>query len=77
VPCGLTTAAECWRLWKERQLAAGSDADRRRAGLAVETHLARIAQHNRLENATDPTQRAAAERLRAWFGEDFLHAGMD
>src|ERR1700730_15796109 len=41
---GITTATECWRLWAERQVKAKSDIDRHRARLAVETHLARIAQ---------------------------------
>ena len=47
---GLTTARECWDLWAERLQKAGSDADRQRALLAVQTHLARVAKHRPLSN---------------------------
>jgi len=71
---GLITPRECWALWARRQLAAGNDADPARARLAVETHLARIEQHRRLDQIADPEQRGEAERVRAWFGQEFLNA---
>lgn len=74
---GLVTAVECWRLWEQRQLKAGSDAGWSRARLAVETHLARIAQHRPLAELDDPEERAEAERVRAWFREEFLGALLD
>ena len=74
---GLTTVSECWRLWRLRQEQTGSDDDRHRARLAVETHLARIAQHRPLESILDPAQREEAERVRNWFAEELLNALLD
>jgi len=74
---GLTTPAHCWRLWQERQQLAGSDIDPARARLAVQTHLARLALHRPLDKITDPAEQAAAERVRAWFGKEFLNALVD
>ena len=71
---GLTTPQECWELWRRRQQLANSDTDSARARLAVETHLARIAQHRPLREITDPTQRAQAEQVRRWFAQEFLDA---
>lgn len=70
----LTTASECWRLWRLRQEQTGSDDDPHRARLAVETHLARIAQHRPLESIAAPSQREEAERVRTWFTKEFLNA---
>jgi len=69
---GLATPQECWELWRRRQRLAGSDADSARARLAVETHLARIAQHRPLKEIADPAARAEAERVRRWFVQEFL-----
>lgn len=74
---GLATPRECWQLWTQRQQKAGSDADARRAHLAVETHLARISRHRPLEGIAEPDQRAEAEQVRSWFKEEFLHALLD
>jgi hypothetical protein len=71
---GLTTPQECWGLWRRRQRLAGSDTDSARARLAVETHLARIAQHRPLREIADPTKRAEAERVRRWFAREFVDA---
>ena len=71
---GLISPRECWTLWARRQQAAHSDADFERADLAIETHLARIAQHRRLDQITDRQQQQEAERVRSWFTEEFLHA---
>ncbi len=70
---GLTTPRECWTLWRRRQQATGSDTDSERARLAIETHLARIAQHRPLAQIDDPQQRAEAQQLRDWFAGEFLH----
>jgi len=70
---GLTTPHECWDLWRRRQRLASSDTESARARLAVETHLARIAQHRPLTQIKDPGQRAEAEQVRAWFVEEFLN----
>ena len=71
---GLLTPPDCWRLWQRRQQAAGSSADFARARLAVQTHLARIAQHRRLEQISDPDQRHQAEAVRIWYMGEFLDA---
>ncbi len=73
----LVTAEECWRLWRERQERAGSDASPYRARLAVETHLARIAQHRPLARIDEPEQHIAAANLRNWFTQEFLDALVD
>lgn len=70
---GLTTPQECWELRRRQQL-AGSDSDSARARLAVETHLARIAQHRPLGDITNPAKRAEAEQVRRWFVQEFLDA---
>ena len=74
---GVTTAEQCWSLWRRRQQLAGSDTDVARARLAVQTHLARIALHRPLNQIADPTERAAAAQVRTWFKEGFLNVLMD
>ncbi len=71
---GLISPRECWELWRRRQAATGSDANRDRARLAVETHLERIIQHRRAEQIDDLRQRTEAEQVRAWFAGEFLNA---
>jgi hypothetical protein len=71
---GLTAPAQCWLWWRRRQQMAGSDVDARRARLAIETHLSRIAQHRPLEQISDANERMAAERVRTWFAMEFLNA---
>jgi hypothetical protein len=71
---GLVTPADCWRLWRQRQMQGGSDADPHRARLAIDTHLQRIAQHRPLALIQDSTQQAEAARVRTWFAEVMLHA---
>jgi hypothetical protein len=73
---GLTTARECWQLWAERQQKVGSHADKQRALLAVQTHLARVARHRPLEMITEAAQRDEAARVRCWFAEAFLDAAL-
>jgi len=53
---------------------ADSDTESVRARLAIETHLARIAQHRPLARIADSQQRAEAKRVRSWFREEFLNA---
>lgn len=74
---GLATPADCWRLWRERQRRAEASTDGRRARLAVETHLARIVQHRRLDQISDPVERGIAERARKWYETELLDALMD
>jgi hypothetical protein len=74
---GLTTPVECWQWWKERQRRSDSDTDAARASLAVETHLARIAQHRPLADIDDVVERSAAETVRAWFSSELLDALVD
>ncbi len=74
---GLTSSLECWQWWRQRQSLAESDIDPYRARLAVETHLARIAQHRPLAQIRDITQRTTAQQVRIWFTEEFLNALSD
>ncbi len=74
---GLTTAADCGRLWRERQERAGADTGRDRARLAVETHLTRIVQYRPLDAVADPQQRLDAARARAGYRKELLDALMD
>lgn len=74
---GLMTPVTCWSLWRQRQQEAGSDTDRHRARLAVETHLTRISQHRPLDTIADPDQRAEAEAVRSWFTQELLDAHLD
>ena len=71
---GLTTPQQCWELWTRRQRLAASDTDSDRARLALETHMARIAQHRPLAQIEEPEKRMEAQQLRAWFAEEFLDA---
>lgn len=64
---------QCWELWQARQLLANENADAERANLAIHTHLARIERARPLEQIADPQQHMAAEQLRKWFLERFLH----
>lgn len=68
---GLFSIAECWALWRRRQMLAGSDVDMYRARLAIETHLERIALHRPLEKIEDAQQRQQARQVREWFLGEF------
>ena len=68
----LQEAEQCWALWEKRQELAGSDTDRQRGRLAIETHLARIAQHRPLAGIADSAQRAEADQVRRWFQEEMV-----
>ncbi len=70
----LATENDCRTLWARRQLLAGSDADRKRAKLAVQAHLKRIALLRPLAQIKDAEERRAAESLRHWFKGKFLDA---
>jgi hypothetical protein len=74
---GLVTPFECWKWWKQRQQLGGSDTDASRARLAVETHLARIAQHRPLSEIADVDQRTEAQWVRTWLATEFLDALLD
>lgn len=71
---GLAAPADCWTLWAKRQKLAGSDADQKRARLAMQAHLKRIALYRPLETIQDPNERAEAVLLRHWFIEEFHNA---
>ena len=71
---GLLTPHDCWQLWRRRQTAAGSPPDVERAKLAIQTHLARITQHRRLDRIADPTERQQAEAVRDWYRGALLDA---
>ena len=68
---GLCAPETCWELWRLRQTQAGSDADFRRAYLAVLTHLERIILQRPLEKIADAAARQQAARLRRWFRDVF------
>ncbi len=74
---GLTTPADCWRLWRQRQEHAGADAAGSRARLAVETHLTRIVRYRPLDNIADSQERETAAEARAWYRKELLDALVD
>ena len=69
---GLLQVADCWELWRKRQMLVGSDVDFSRARLAIETHLERIALHRPLEKIGDASEREQARQVRDWFWHEFL-----
>lgn len=71
----LLSVNECWELWRKRQLLTGSDTDKARALLAIETHLERIAVHRPLDQINDPGQREQAQKVRDWYSNTFLAGG--
>jgi len=71
---GFVTPSQCWQLWRQRQELAGNDTEPTRARLAIESHLARLAQHRPLEKIADPAARAAAAKVRTWFEKEFVDA---
>ena len=73
----LTTATECWRLWRERQELAGAETGHERARLAVETHLTRIVRYRPLDVIADPDARNAAAHARAWYRKELMNALLD
>jgi hypothetical protein len=74
---GLTNPKQCWQLWQRRQTMAGTNPDQRRAILAIQTHLTRIALQRPLDKIHDQAQRQAAAQLRSWFEEVFENVLMD
>jgi hypothetical protein len=70
---GLATVSELWELWARRRTAAGEEADRAQAALAVWTHLERIERARPLERLAEADAREAAAQLRGWFRGSFLH----
>lgn len=74
---GLVTAQGCWDLWRQRQTLAGSDTDTKRAVLALQIHLERIALHRPLTAIEDLDEREDAEQLRRWFAEEFINGPVD
>jgi len=73
---GQTDIATCWRLWQERQKAAGEDDDLQRARLAVRAHLARIEAVRPLAEQPNGPNRERSAAVRTWFEQEFLH-GLD
>jgi len=74
---GLLSIGECWGLWHRRQTLAGSDTDARRARLAIETHLGRIAVHRPLEQIADLEQRERARQVRDWYLNAFWQVNIE
>jgi hypothetical protein len=70
---GLVSAEYCWTLWRRRQQMSGSDTNKDRASLAIETHLMRISQFRPLQRIENQEQRLQADKLRKWFSGEFLH----
>jgi len=60
---GRCDVARCWELWREHQRLAGEEADPRRAGLAIRTHLARLEQARPLAQIADLQERSAVKQL--------------
>lgn len=69
---GLVTASQCWQLWQGQQQLNGGDMETAQVKLAVQAHVARIAQQQPVEKISDPKARAATAQLRTWFSTEFL-----
>jgi len=72
VKADLISARECWDLWEGRQKLAREDTDRRRAALAIRSHLARIESVRPLESIESTDQRAEAAQVRGWIAKELL-----
>lgn len=70
----LTTPAQCWQLWRQRQQLTDDDTDMARAKLAIAGHLERIEQYRPLAQIGNAEERTQAESVRSWYKEEFLHA---
>ena len=68
VDSGLISAAECWRLWSLKNPGQRVADAQGKALLNLED----IEQRRPLEQIADPTARAQAQVVRAWFHRDFL-----
>lgn len=68
----LASPADCQALWEKRQTLAGSDTDRKRARLAIQAHLKRIALHRPIKKIQDEKERSEAAVLRNWFNGEFI-----
>ena len=65
---GLMDVGACWELWRRKN----EGADRSDAKGQVATHLARLELRRPLVNIVDVAERESANRLRRWYGEEFL-----
>jgi hypothetical protein len=70
----LTTPAQCWQLWQQRQQLTNDDTDVARAKLAIAGHLERIEQYRPLDHIGNHEERAQAQVVRSWYKDEFLHA---
>lgn len=70
---GKCSVLECWNWWETRQRLANDNLDRKRAALAIRTHLARLEQVRPLAAIVDMSQREAGQALRVWFDREFLY----
>lgn len=71
----LTTPAQCWALWQQRQQLVGNDLALERATLAVQLHLERIIQYRPLDKIANAEDRTSAQQVRTWFIKEFIHEG--
>jgi hypothetical protein len=69
---GRCSIVDCWEWWASRQALANENADRKRAAVAIRTHLARLDQVRPLTSINDADQRNAANDLRKWFDTEFV-----
>jgi hypothetical protein len=69
---GQCSIVNCWEWWASRLILANENADRKRATLAIHTHLARLDQVRPLSGIPDAEQRKAADDLRTWFDREFV-----
>lgn len=68
----LTTVAQCWELWEEREKKRGVASPNLELGCeGLLLHLSRIEKTRPLESINDLTQRKHAREVRNWFKHEF------
>lgn len=73
----IVTPEWCWSLWRARQEAAETEADVKRASLAIQLHLERIETQRPLLKIENLAERESTDQLRRWFHKEFLNAARD
>ena len=71
---GLTTASQCWQLWKLRQESTDYTAKTVWAKTTVLNHIAHLTKKHSLEQVSDPIECSAQSHICMWFQTDFLDA---
>ena len=69
---GLTTASQCWQLWKAQQRSTAHTEKTIWAKLAILTHITEMAQQHSPEKIAEPIGPSIMPHVQMWFQTDFL-----